>query len=155
MKHKYNEQQLKQAVQDSISIRQALMILGMSPKGGNYQVINKAIKQYNIDTSHFLGCAHNRGKRLNKKTPTSDYLRNKVSINSFRLKKRLLDEGIFKPLCSSCLRTHWLNKPIPLELDHKDGDSSNNNLNNLRLLCPNCHAFTPTYRGKNQKRVKA
>ncbi len=45
----------------------------------------------------------------------------------------------------------WLNKPIPLELHHKDGDNTNNELDNLELLCPNCHALTDNYRGRNKQ----
>jgi len=45
--------------------------------------------------------------------------------------------------------SEWQSRPIPLELDPIDGDPRNNRLGNLRLLCPNCHAFTPTYRGRN------
>jgi 5-methylcytosine-specific restriction endonuclease McrA len=59
-----------------------------------------------------------------------------------------------QPICSCCSGTEWLGKPMPLELDHINGDNANNSLDNLRLLCPNCHAQTPTYRGKNQDRAK-
>ena len=52
-------------------------------------------------------------------------------------------------ICSRCNLTEWLGQLIPLELEHIDGDNSNNSLENLCLLCPNCHALTPTYRGKN------
>lgn len=51
--------------------------------------------------------------------------------------------------CENYKLTNWLNKPIPLEIHHKDGDHLNNDLENLQLLCPNCHAFTENYRGKN------
>jgi 5-methylcytosine-specific restriction endonuclease McrA len=67
--------------------------------------------------------------------------------NDFRL--RLIREGVFVPACTGCLRTEWMGSAIPLEVDHRDGDRLNNELSNLRLLCPNCHALTPTYRGKN------
>lgn len=52
--------------------------------------------------------------------------------------------------CSSCNNTHWLELPITLECDHIDGNSSNNNETNLRLICPNCHSMTPTYKAKNK-----
>ena len=63
-----------------------------------------------------------------------------------KLRKRLIREGFFEHKCYKCKNSKWNNKDIPLELEHKDGDHSNNNLNNLTLLCPNCHAQTPTYR---------
>lgn len=68
---------------------------------------------------------------------------------SNKLRIRLIEEGWFEAVCSCCGLETWLGKPIPLELDHIDGVHSNNLLTNLRLMCPNCHAFTPTYRGKN------
>jgi 5-methylcytosine-specific restriction endonuclease McrA len=77
------------------------------------------------------------------------YLSNEFPIHSYKLKNRLIKEGIFNAICSSCKLDEWLGKPIALELDHINGNSSNNNLDNLRLLCPNCHAQTDTYRGKN------
>jgi hypothetical protein len=52
--------------------------------------------------------------------------------------------------CMMCGNTEWLEQPIPLELDHIDGDASNNLPINLRLICPNCHALTPTWKGRNR-----
>lgn len=66
-----------------------------------------------------------------------------------KLRHRLLRDGIFVHKCSVCKRKTWNKKSIPLELSHKDGDNSNNLIDNLELLCPNCHAQTDTYRGKN------
>ena len=73
----------------------------------------------------------------------------KISSNSLR--KRLLSESVLNFECSCCKLTEWNNKPISLELDHINGTSNDNRLENLRLLCPNCHSQTETYRGKNIK----
>lgn len=64
------------------------------------------------------------------------------------LKNYLLDTRERK--CEVCGIEEWMGQPAPLELDHKDGDSSNNELDNLRLICPNCHAQTENYKGRNK-----
>jgi hypothetical protein len=146
---KYDQFQLREAVKNSTSLRQALEALGVAPYGGNYEVLRRAIRHFSLDTSHFTGQSWNKGKSIGPKQPLQRFLNNEIRIASFKLKKRLLAEGILSPLCSSCGRSEWLNRPIPLELDHINGNHSDNQLTNLRLLCPNCHALTPTYRGKN------
>jgi len=72
-------------------------------------------------------------------------------IQTFKLKHRLIREGILEPKCYRCGLTTWQGLPIPLELEHKNGNPHDNSLDNLTLLCPNCHALTATYRGKNKK----
>lgn len=70
---------------------------------------------------------------------------------TFRLKNRLIKEGYKEKKCEVCgINGLWNNKPLPLELDHINGDSNDHSLNNLRTICPNCHAQTNTYRGKNK-----
>jgi Zn finger protein HypA/HybF involved in hydrogenase expression len=66
-----------------------------------------------------------------------------------KLRIRLIKEGIKQHECESCEIKDWMNNPISLELDHIDGDRTNHRLENLRILCPNCHSQTLTYRGKN------
>ena len=56
--------------------------------------------------------------------------------------------------CECCGNTEWLGKPIPLELHHINGINSDNRIENLEILCPNCHSFTENYRGLNKSALK-
>lgn len=146
----YTDEQVIEAVAQSDSVRQVLDKLGLKPAGGNYKTFYRLVKKLELDTSHFLGRAIHRGKKLDYRTKSiEDYLSNKYRITSHKLRLKLIEEGIFEHKCCNCLLTEWNNLPIPLELDHIDGNNENNNLNNLRLLCPNCHAQTSTYRGRH------
>lgn len=85
-----------------------------------------------------------RDKKYN--IPFEKYFCKNSNIGNSRLKQRIFDEGIREYKCESCDNTHWLKKPITLELDHINGDNKDNRLENLRLLCPNCHSQTATWR---------
>lgn len=148
-KNKYSIEDVIEAVKTSKSIRQVLDKLGVIAAGGNYSTINRFIKKHQIDISHFTGQGWRREKTFNPVKPITDYLVKGNLIQSHRLRLRLLKEGIFEYKCYSCGLAEWLGKPIPLELEHIDGVRDNNTLSNLTLLCPNCHAQTDTYRGKN------
>lgn len=80
-----------------------------------------------------------------------EYLENSKDIQSNKVRKKLIEEGYKEHKCDCCGLSVWLNKPIPLELHHKDGDRHNNTIENYALLCPNCHALTDSYRGKNSR----
>jgi hypothetical protein len=90
-----------------------------------------------------------------KTYPISDYLSNSRSISSHILKRRLIEESIKSHCCENCSLTLWLGEPIPIELHHEDGNNKNNNLQNLKILCPNCHSIQPnTHRGKTVRPIK-
>jgi 5-methylcytosine-specific restriction endonuclease McrA len=155
----YTIQDFKNAVESSNSVREALIKLNVEPKGGNYKIFYNTISKLGLDTTHFTGRGHNLGRKGvqhrggRRKTPLSEILKENSTFQSFKLKIRLIQEGILNPSCSSCNLTIWLNESIPLELDHINGINTDNRIENLRLLCPNCHCLTPTYRGKNKSKA--
>ena len=138
----YTEQQVRTAAADNISLAGFLRDLGLQPKGHNYNTGRALVEKYNLPISHWKGQGWARGKHLKEE---GGYAR------SPQIKKHLVSmRGHY---CESCKLDTWLNKPIALELEHIDGDRTNNLYSNLKLLCPNCHAQTPTWR--RQKRVVA
>jgi Zn finger protein HypA/HybF involved in hydrogenase expression len=151
-KYSYTLDEFKNAVENSYSIAQTFTKLGLPSNGTNYRVFNRLQLLYNIDTSHFTGQSHLKGKshRFNTR-PLSEILVENSSYKSNNLRKRLIRDGIKQHKCECCGLEEWLGEPIPLQLDHIDGNHTNNRLENLQILCPNCHAKTPTYCGKNIK----
>lgn len=132
------------------------MVLGLIPAGGNYAQINKSITRMSLDTSHFTGKGWNVGLKFapRKSVPLEDLLIKNGTAQSHKLKKRLYASGLKLPKCELC---GWAKVSedgrIPLELDHMNGDHSDNRLENLRILCPNCHSLQPTHRGRNIGRI--
>lgn len=140
-------------VAECLSVAQVLARLGLVPAGGNYKTVHNRIRKLNLDTSHFTGAAWNRGQRYQVLRPAvnlADLLIKGSVCQSFKLKNRLLDADLLERRCSACRLTEWCQQPIPLELDHINGVNNDNRIENLRLLCPNCHALTATYRGRNK-----
>lgn len=151
MKLKYTKEQIENAVKNSASIAKSLEKLGVLPVGGNYKIIKKYIKLYEVDISHFTGQGWLRGQKPGPKRPIEDYLSNNYPIASYKLKDRIIKDGIKQHQCELCGNTKWLEEKIPLELHHIDGKHENNKLENLQLLCPNCHSMTDNYRGRALK----
>lgn len=82
-------------------------------------------------------------KGSNVYRPASYYIENNIPIHSYRLKEKLIRDGIKENKCEICGISKWLDIDIPLELHHEDGNHYNNQIENLRILCPNCHAIQP------------
>lgn len=152
-KRSWTDQQLIDAVKGSISYRQVLIKLHLAPAGGNYAHVKRRVNELELDTSHFLGKGWNIGLQFMPRTspPINHLLTKGSTVQSYKLKKRLLDEGLKKPMCEMC---EWAEVAedgrIPLELDHINGDRYDNRLENLRILCPNCHSLQATHRGLNR-----
>jgi len=154
-KQTWTTKQLISAVSCCYSLAGVLNVLGLKPAGGNYKTIKKAIENLSISTTHWTGQGHLKGKKhnWNRNIKLSDILSGDASYTSSnRLKKRLIDEGIFAYTCFICGLSSWQGGPIVLHLDHINGQNTDNSLSNLRLLCPNCHSQTSTYCGRNKKK---
>lgn len=153
-KQSWTDEQLTEAVKVSCSIRGVIKMIGLVPAGGNYLQVNYAIARLRLDTGHFTGSRWNVGKRYSlSSTPALETLLIKGgAVQSYKLKAKLFAAKIKKPECELC---GWARQSpdgrIPVELDHINGDHADNRLENLRILCPNCHSLQLTHRGKNKK----
>lgn len=155
-RRKWNYEQLIAATKNSHSIRSVLQKMGLKEAGGNYAQIHKYFAEYKIDTSHFKGQGWSKGlKGIGKSLiPLEKILVNKSTFQSYKLRNRLFKAGLKKQACELC---SWSKKTVdgrvPLELDHINGDRMDNRIENLRILCPNCHSLQSTHRGRNIKRL--
>jgi hypothetical protein len=158
----YTKEWLEELCAESFSLAEVLKKAGRKG-GGSQQTLKKKIAEFGIDTSHFTGQLWNKGR-----TKEDD---ERIEQQSFNQEKYPLEE-VFKensPVTQKMLRGYverhnlleykcvnrgcngsWQGGLISLEIDHINGNNKDNRLSNLRYLCPNCHALTDTYRGKNK-----
>jgi hypothetical protein len=128
--------------------------LGLKPSGGVHSFLVNRIAVLGLDTSHMTGRAVVRDRSgLRRPTPLAEVLvKNSAYTNTGTLRKRLIKAGLKEACCESCGLREWLGVPIRLELDHINGDRRDNRIENLRILCPNCHSVTETWCTKKSGR---
>ncbi|WP_420033873.1 HNH endonuclease [Streptomyces sp. cg28] len=145
---RHTEAALRAAVIESRSIKDVVLRLGISNVGGNRAHISRRLTALGIDTSHFAP-----PKQPPRRT-TADSLTvgspEDGRIHGIRLRRELLRLGV-PERCTMCGRTEWRGEPIALEVDHLSGEWWDNRPENLRLLCPNCHSVTDTYRARKRR----
>jgi len=142
------DEDLIAAVRDSRSLSQVLRRLGYKASGGMHRHVQAHIRRLDLDTSHFTGQSWARGLRGvggRQARPLADILVANSIYSSSKLRLRLIREGLKEPHCEICGLATWRGEPLPLALDHINGDPCDNRLENLRILCPNCHALTDTW----------
>ncbi len=150
----WTDEDLRKAVITSLSYRSVIKRLGLIPAGGNYVQVKQRASELNLNTDHFTGQSWNKGRHyFTKLRPEIETLLIAGGkIQSYKLKKRLIEEGLKSQECELC---GWAQMSkdgrIPVELDHINGIRNDNRLENLRILCPNCHSLQPTHRGKNKR----
>ncbi len=154
---KWTRQVLERAVAASTNTCEVLRHLGLEVVGGHHTHISRRIKTYGIDTSHFR-VPTRRGQAWRPRTPEGLLVEQPAAharrIASDRLKWAMRAVGV-EERCALCgTEPLWRGRPLPLEVDHIDGDWRDNRIGNLRFLCPNCHSTTDNYRGRGKRMSK-
>ena len=150
---KYTKELLETNVKDCYSFAELCRRLGLKPAGSNPKTLRKKMDEFGVDYSHFTGKAWNknpenpvyRGKYLPKLCEHS-------SLSSANVKELVYRLGLKENKCEICGVTEWLGNPIVCELHHINGDSTDNRIENLQILCPNCHSQTDNFRSRNRNK---
>lgn len=151
MKYDWSKSKLEAVVKDATCWYDWLRLLEIPTRGCNYRTLKSKASIYNIDTSHFnyeYARTHN-GKRILKNRTNDEIFTDSTPIKQSSVKKeyiiRILNN---QSKCEQCNITSWNGKELVFQLHHKDGNHKNNTLENLILLCPNCHTQTDNYANK-------
>lgn len=148
--NKFTDEQFQKIVESSNSISEIASSLGYKSKGGGVvKMIKDRIEKLSLDTSHFN--PYSIGSMKGKKYTSDDeiFVENSTYVNNTSLKKKLLKMNVIEYKCAICGISEWLGNSLSLQLDHINGNNKDNRLENLRLLCPNCHSQTSTFSGRN------
>lgn len=144
----WTDDDLAAAVRECESVSAVLRRLGYTPSGGMHRLVVGHIRRLGLDTGHFRGQGWSGGRTLPSRTarPLTEVLvANSPHRSTGHLRRRLIAAGLKAARCEACGLTGWRGRTLPLHLDHVNGDHTDNRLENLRILCPNCHAQTRTW----------
>ena len=144
-----SKERIEEAVNASNSMAAAAAYMKI-----HFSTFKKYAEMYGLYKPNPSGKGSNKPKKDGAgKIPLKDILEGKhPQYQTFKLKHRLYNEGLKQNICEECGISEYNNKPIECELDHIDGDKTNHSLENLRVLCPNCHSQTHTFRFKRGKK---
>lgn len=147
-----SKENCEKIVKKVYSIAEFCREMGWKPCGGNYKTFHKYVKEYNLDTSHFTGQKSNLKNKNNVGKSIDEFFSKEKIIKSKDIINKLVSNGIKDYKCEKCGISKWNGEEIRLQVHHKDGDHFNNEIDNIQLLCPNCHSQTDTFAGKKNKK---
>lgn len=149
MRYNWSKEIIQQAIQESDSYSETLRRLNIPLQGNNTSTLKRKIREYGLDISHFTfskqyqtGLNNFRYKQAQWYSETGKF------IKASMLKLKLIKEGIKENKCEICGLSQWRGKPLTCQLHHINGNNKDNRLENLQMLCPNCHSQTENYCGK-------
>lgn len=145
----WSKEKVEKAVKNNTCYRDVLRELEIPARGRNTDTLKAKITEYNLDISHFNFVSKTKGQKAYK--DSSHYLHENSNIQSFKLKEKLFKDGIKENKCEICGASDWLGNPLNCQLHHINGNHTDNRLENLQILCPNCHSQTDTYSGTANK----
>lgn len=152
-KYHYDKGKISEVIPNSTTYTEVLEHIGIPARGGNIDTLKRVIEQMGVDTSHFTGRRANDVIRRYY-VPSEKYIGSGRKIKSAKLLEKLVRENKKTFQCENCGITDWNSKAIVFHLHHRDGNPNNNTLDNLQVLCPNCHSQTNNYKGKANSRLK-
>lgn len=149
-----NKKAVQEAIKKNTTIKDCLIHLGLRPAGGNYKTFHNACERHGLEVPKEDFHKKTLAARFKITTPLEKILvKNSTYTNGTQIKQKILKAGIMKDICVLCgLGPEWNGKPITLQLDHINGIGNDHRIENLRILCPNCHTQTDNFAGRNLKK---
>ena len=142
---KYVAERLAPVIAESFTWADVCRKLNLKPLTGSQSHLRKVATSLGIDFSHFQGKSYLAARKPHVSKPVEFYLTEYSTVNSATLRKRLIKSGLKDSRCEKCNNVEWLGQLIPLELHHINGVHNDCRLENLKILCPNCHAVESLY----------
>lgn len=155
-RHRYTDEEARQAIANSYSWSEALRKLGYCHTGANPRTLKKRAREWGISTEYFDRYARLRDAARRLSPPLEEILVRGSTYSQAALKRRLYEAGLKRPQCELCGQDeNWRGRRMSMILDHVNGVRDDNRLENLRIVCPNCAATLDTHCGRKNRNTRS